>query len=180
MNIYSNYGFNDFIVCLGYRGFVIKEYFANYILHRSDIVVDLPTYFLEYLRSDGAPNWRISLVDMCAESMTGGRLRRIRHLLNRAAVPYDLWRRGMADVDINALTRVSQWVIIGLTVMVVRPPGRFGATVIQDNKVTRLKEKPAGDGNCINGGFFVLDRKKVIYRIHDSLCTLAKSAPFIV
>jgi glucose-1-phosphate cytidylyltransferase len=164
MNSYSSYGFDDFIICLGYKGYFIKEYFANYVLHRSDIVVDLAKKSVDYLRSDGVPRWRVSLVDTGAETMTGGRLRRIRHLLDENEPFHMTYGDGVADVDIAALTRFHRAHGLDATVTVVKPPGRYGATVIEKSKVIRFEEKPAGDGGMINGGFFVL-HPRVIDRI---------------
>jgi glucose-1-phosphate cytidylyltransferase len=164
MNIYSSQGFNDFIICLGYKGYYIKEYFANYVLHRSDITVDLANKSIDYLRSDGLPPWRVSLVDTGADTMTGGRLRRIRHLLREDESFHMTYGDGVADVDVTALARFHQSHGLDATVTVVRPPGRYGATVLEREKVVRFEEKPAGDGGWINGGFFVL-KPRVIDRI---------------
>ncbi|MFZ3179782.1 MAG: glucose-1-phosphate cytidylyltransferase [Methylocystis silviterrae] len=164
MNVYSAYGFNEFIVCLGYKGYFIKEYFANYVMHRSDIVVDLQNKSIDYIRSDGLPPWRISLIDTGVESMTGGRLRRIRHLLPPDEAFHLTYGDGVADVDIGALTAFHRAHGLDGTVTVVRPPGRYGATVLNEGKVSRFEEKPAGDGGYINGGFFVL-APRVIDRI---------------
>lgn len=164
MNIYSSSGFNEFIICLGYKGYYIKEYFANYVLHRSDITVDIANRSIDYLRSDGLPPWRVTLVDTGEDTMTGGRLRRIRHLL-RGGEPFHMtYGDGVADMDIAALTNFHEAHGLDATVTVVRPPGRYGATVLEQGKVMRFEEKPAGDGGWINGGFFVLN-PRVIDRI---------------
>ena len=163
MNAYSAHGFNDFIVCLGYKGYFIKEYFANYVVHRSDIVVDLAKRSINYLRSDDLPPWCVSLIDTGSETMTGGRLRRIRHLLGDE--PFHMtYGDGLADVDIAALTTFHHTHGLDATVTVVKPPGRYGATILEDSKVIRFEEKPAGDGGWINGGFFVLN-PRVLDRI---------------
>jgi glucose-1-phosphate cytidylyltransferase len=164
MNIYSRHGFNDFIVCLGYKGYFIKEYFANYVLHRSNITVDLATRNIDYLQSEGLPPWRVTLIDTGAESMTGGRLKRMRHLLTDGQPFHMTYGDGVADVDIAALTRFHVGHGLDATVTVVRPPGRYGATIVDKGKVTRFEEKPAGDGGHINGGFFVLS-PRVLDRI---------------
>jgi len=164
MNIYSSSGFNEFIICLGYKGYYIKEYFANYVLHRSDITVDIANRSIDYLRSDGLPPWRVSLVDTGEETMTGGRLRRIRHLLRGGESFHMTYGDGVANVDIGALTNFHETHGLDATVTVVRPPGRYGATVLEQGKVMRFEEKPAGDGGWINGGFFVLN-PRVIDRI---------------
>lgn len=164
MNIYSHYGFHDFIICLGYKGYFVKEYFANYVLHRSNITIDLKTRSLDYLNSDGVLPWRVSLIDTGAETMTGGRLKRVRALLPPDEPFHMTYGDGVADVDIGALTKFHSSHGLDATVTVVRPPGRFGATVIEGSKVKRFEEKPAGDGNFINGGFFVL-HPRVLDRI---------------
>lgn len=164
MNIYSHHGFHDFIICLGYKGYFIKEYFANYVLHRSNITIDLASRSLDYLNSDGVPPWKVSLIDTGADTMTGGRLKRIAGLLDPNEPFHMTYGDGVADVDIKALTEFHIDHGLDATVTVVRPPGRFGATVIDGNKVVRFEEKPAGDGNFINGGFFVL-HPKVLDRI---------------
>jgi glucose-1-phosphate cytidylyltransferase len=164
MMLYSKYGFNDFIVCLGYKGYVIKEYFANYVLHRSDVTVDLAQKKIDYVRSTALPPWRVTLVDTGDESLTGGRLKRVGHLLP-ADEPFCMtYGDGVADIDINALVAFHRNHGLDATLTVVRPPGRFGATVIEGTRVTRFMEKPAGDGGYINGGFFVL-HPRVLARI---------------
>jgi glucose-1-phosphate cytidylyltransferase len=166
MNIYSNYGFREFIICLGYKGYFVKEYFANYVLHRSNITIDMRSRSLNYLNSDGVPPWLVTLVDTGSETMTGGRLKRVKDLLTPGEPFHMTYGDGVADVDIRALTEFHSASGLDSTVTVVRPPGRFGATLIEGDKVVRFEEKPAGDGNFINGGFFVL-HPKVIDRIED-------------
>lgn len=165
MMLYSRYGLKDFIVCLGYKGYYIKEYFANFILHRSDVTVDLANNRLEYGRQEGVPDWRVSLVDTGADTMTGGRLRRIRHLLGDDTFCMT-YGDGVADVDIGELIAFHKAQGREATLTAVRPPGRYGATVIEGDGVTRFEEKPAGDGGRINGGFFVLE-PSVLDRIED-------------
>lgn len=164
MDIYSNYGYHDFIVCLGYKGYYIKEYFANYVLHRSNIAVDMASRSIDYLHSDGVRPWRVTLIDTGADTMTGGRLRRVRHLLPDDQPFHLTYGDGVADVDIGSLAKFHHSHGLDATVTVVRPPGRYGATVIENEKVIRFEEKPAGDGGWINGGFFVLN-PKVIDRV---------------
>jgi glucose-1-phosphate cytidylyltransferase len=166
MNIYSSYGFNDFVVCVGYKGYYIKEYFANYVLHRSNIIVDLPSRSIEYLRSDGVPDWRITIVDTGHDTMTGGRLKRVTSYLPPDEPFHMTYGDGVADVDIQALTEFHRSHGLDATLTSVRPPGRFGATVLEGHRVTRFEEKPAGDGNLINGGFFVL-HPRVLDRIAE-------------
>jgi glucose-1-phosphate cytidylyltransferase len=166
MSIYSAHGLNDFIVCLGHKGYFIKEYFANYVLHRSDLAVDLSRRSIDYLRSNGLPRWRVSLIDTGADTMTGGRLRRIRHLLAPDEPFHLTYGDGVANVDLTALTAFHNSSGLDATVTVVRPPGRYGATLLKQDRVARFEEKPAGDGGYINGGFFVL-HPRVLDRIAD-------------
>lgn len=156
MMLYSHYGLNDFVICLGYKGYVIKEYFANYVLHRSDVTVDLRQHRVHYDRFDSLPPWRVTLVDTGADTLTGGRLKRVGHLLGDQ--PFCMtYGDGVSDVDIGALLRFHEESQLEATLTAVRPPGRYGATVLDGGRVTRFEEKPAGDGGYINGGFFVLN-----------------------
>jgi glucose-1-phosphate cytidylyltransferase len=165
MTIFGHHGFHDFIICLGYKGYVIKEYFFNFVLHRSDVLVDLAAKTVDFAAAaDGIPPWRVRLVDTGAETMTGGRLRRIRHLLADDEAFMMTYGDGLADVDLRALLAFHKDHGRDATVTAVRPPGRYGATVIQDGLVTRFMEKPLGDGGYINGGFFVL-HPRVLDRI---------------
>jgi len=164
MMIYWSHGFSDFIVCLGYKGYFIKEYFTNYVLHRSDVKIDLAKREVEYFRCGRVPPWRVTLVDTGSETQTGGRLKRIGHLLE-ADEPFCMtYGDGVADIDVKALTAFHRSHGLDATVTAVRPAGRYGATVIENNRVTRFLEKPAGDGGYINGGFFVL-HPRVLDRI---------------
>jgi len=163
MMMYSRHGINEFIVCLGYKGYFIKEYIANYALHHSDLVVDVARRQLEFLGGD-LPPWKIRLVDTGSETMTGGRLRRVREYLP-ANEPFCMtYGDGVSDIDLAALLRFHRQHGRDATLTAVRPIGRFGATVIQDGAVSEFKEKPAGDGGYVNGGFFVL-HPRVIDRI---------------
>jgi glucose-1-phosphate cytidylyltransferase len=164
MMIYSRHGLRDFIVCLGYKGYLIKEYFANFILHRSDLTVDLATGSISYTRGGDVPDWRVTLVDTGVDTMTGGRLKRVGHLLSPDEPFCMTYGDGVADVDVSKLVDFHKSEGVEATVTAVRPPGRFGATVIDDSRVVRFEEKPVGDGGWINGGFFVLE-PKVIERI---------------
>ena len=166
MKMYAHHGFDEFIVCLGYKGYYIKEYFANYVLHRSDLTVDLAAGTVTYARSDDLPNWRVTLVDTGADTMTGGRLKRVGHLLPPDEPFCMTYGDGVSDVDIAKLVAFHRAHDLDATVTAVRPPGRYGATVIEGNRVVRFKEKPAGDGGRINGGFFVLE-PRVLERIAD-------------
>jgi glucose-1-phosphate cytidylyltransferase len=164
MMLYSRHGFNDFIVCLGYKGYYIKEYFANFVLHRSDVTVDLAQKKVDYVRSTEVPPWRVTLVDTGDGSLTGGRLKRVGHLLPPDEPFCMTYGDGLADIDLNALVTFHRNHGLDATLTAVRPPGRFGATVIEQHRVTRFMEKPAGDGGHINGGFFVL-HPRVLARI---------------
>jgi glucose-1-phosphate cytidylyltransferase len=166
MMIYSCFGLTDFIICLGYKGYYIKEYFSNYILHRSDVTVDLRSGKLEYAHNSNLPPWRISLIDTGNDTQTGGRLRRIKHMLPPEEPFCMTYGDGVANVNIKNLTEFHRSHGLDATVTVVRPPGRFGATVIERDRVIKFMEKPAGDGGYINGGFFVL-QPRVLDRIGD-------------
>lgn len=164
MMIYWSHGFTDFIVCLGYRGYMIKEYFANFVLHRSDVTVDLGKRSVDYLGSQNLPPWRVTLIDTGPETQTGGRLKRIGDLLADDETFCMTYGDGVADIDISALVKFHQSHGREATLTAVQPPGRFGATVLDNGRVVRFAEKPDGDGGYINGGFFVLN-KKVLRRI---------------
>lgn len=156
MMLYSHYGFKEFIICLGYKGYFIKEYFANFVLHRSDVTVDLAENRISFDRKEEVPPWHVTLVDTGAETMTGGRLKRIGHLLRDE--PFCMtYGDGVADVDIGALVEFHRSHGLEATLTAVAPPGRYGATVLDGDRVQRFEEKPAGDGGQINGGFFVLN-----------------------
>ena len=163
MKIYASHGVNDFIVCLGYRGWQIKEYFLNYALHASDIVVDLASRQVDILRP-AEDSWRISLVDTGESTQTGGRLRRVGHLLAGEEAFCMTYGDGVADVDISALVDFHRRHGRAATVTAVAPPGRFGPLARDGSRVSAFVEKPDGDGGSINGGFFVLS-PKVLSRI---------------
>lgn len=156
MMMYSKHGLRDFIICLGYKGYVIKEYFANFVLHRSDLTIDLAAGSIVYNRRE-VPDWRVTLVDTGAETMTGGRLKRVGHLLPPDEPFCMTYGDGVSDVDLTSLVAFHKRQGLEATVTAVRPPGRYGATVIEGERVVRFDEKPAGDGGLINGGFFVLE-----------------------
>lgn len=156
MKIYSYYGVNEFIVCLGYKGYMIKEYFANYFLHTSDVTIDLKEQSLDVHQNWGEP-WRITLVDTGADTMTGGRLKRVRPYLREKA-PFCLtYGDGLSDINIGKLLEFHAFHGRKATITAVAPPGRFGALEMDGNIVRAFREKPAGDGGLINGGFFVAD-----------------------
>jgi glucose-1-phosphate cytidylyltransferase len=154
MKIYAAHGISDFVVCLGYKGYVIKEFFANYYLHSCDVTFDLATNAVEVHQSAAEP-WRVTLVDTGDETMTGGRLRRVMGYV--AGEEFCLtYGDGVADIDISALIRFHREQETLATVTAVQPPGRFGALEVDGRRVTGFAEKPHGDGGWINGGFFVL------------------------
>jgi len=155
MKIYAHHGLTDFIVCLGYKGYVIKEYFANYVMHNSDVTLDLAENRVEYHGNSAEP-WRVTLVDTGSSTMTGGRLKRIGCHLRDADKFCMTYGDGVADVDIGALLEFHDDQGRQATMTAVQPPGRFGAAVIDKKQVVRFTEKPRGDGGYINGGFFVL------------------------
>jgi glucose-1-phosphate cytidylyltransferase len=167
MKIYSTYGIDDFIVCCGYKGHVIKEYFANYFLHRSDCTFDLGKNQVEYLRN-GAEHWRVTLIDTGDASMTGGRLRRVReHLDDTFCFTYG---DGVSDIDIGDLLAFHRSHGALATLTAVQPPGRFGAFRLNadQTRIDRFREKPQGDDAWINGGFFVLEPAAIDFVDGDS------------
>lgn len=167
MKIYSHYGYNDFIICLGYKGYVIKEYFMNYFMHMSDITVDLSNGGIK-VHNSKAENWKVTLVDTGLDTMTGGRIKRIKDHLDgeRFMLTYG---DGVGDVNINSLVKFHESHGKLATMTAVQPSGRFGALRINDDKkVESFIEKPAGDGAWINGGFFVLEPQVIDYIKDDS------------
>lgn len=166
MKIYSHHGINDFIVCLGYKGYVIKEYFANYFLHTSDVTFDMRSNSMQVHARHAEP-WRVTLVDTGAESMTGGRLRRVQNYLGSETFCFT-YGDGVADVDIRASIEFHRHHGRKATVTAIQPPGRFGALDIDGSAVRSFQEKPAGDGAWINGGFFVLEPSVFAYLESDS------------
>ena len=163
MTHYSRHGFNDFIVCLGYKGYVIKEYFANYVLHNADVTVDLAKGAIEYHATNHEP-WRVTLVETGGDTMTGGRLKRVARYLDPAQPFFLTYGDGLSDVDLAALAKFHREHGREATVTAVAPPGRFGALELADGQVQRFSEKPPGDNGLINGGFFVL-QPNVLERI---------------
>lgn len=166
MQIYSAQGVRDFIICLGYKGYVIKEYFVNYRLHVSDVTIDIGAGGISYHKSR-ADDWRVTLVDTGEETMTGGRLKRVREYLTDDLF-FLTYGDGVADIDLGALVAFHNQHRGLATVTSVVPPGRFGALEISGTQVRSFREKPAGDGAQINGGFFVLSRKVLDYIAGDS------------
>jgi len=166
MKIYSSHGYNEFVVCLGYKGYLIKEYFNNYFLHRSDVTVDLADNSLKVHGSQAEP-WKITLVDTGNESMTGGRIKRIREYIGNE--PFLLtYGDGVSDVNITKLVEFHKKHGKLCTVTAVQPSGRFGAlNLSENNQVMSFMEKPKGDGSWINGGFFVCEPEVFDYIAGD-------------
>ncbi len=161
LKIYSAHGINDFIICLGYKGYLIKEYFLNYSLHMSDITVDIASGDVTVHETSAEP-WKITLVDTGERTMTGGRIRRIAKYLDGKDFCCT-YGDGVSDVNIAKLIAFHRQMGTLATMTAVQPPGRFGAISMSDNKVTHFEEKPTGDGGWVNGGFFVLSPKVLDY-----------------
>lgn len=155
MKLYSAHGVNDFVICCGYRGYVIKEYFANYFLHMSDITFDISGNKMEVHEKKAEP-WRVTILDTGEETMTGGRLKRAASYIGDETFCFT-YGDGLSDVDIRASIASHRSSKKTATVTAVRPPGRFGILNMEGDNVSGFVEKPAGDGGWINGGFFVLE-----------------------
>jgi glucose-1-phosphate cytidylyltransferase len=157
MKIYSQHGINDFIICCGYKGYVIKEYFNNYFLHQSDVTFDFTNNQINY-HEKRAENWKVTLVDTGDLTMTGGRLLRVKDYLKNENEFCFTYGDGVGDIDITALLKFHKNHGKYATMTATYPPGRFGAIDINENNVINsFQEKPKGDGTLINGGFFVLN-----------------------
>ena len=155
MRMYSAHSINHFVVCLGYKGYMIKEYFANYFLHRSDVTIDLSNNKLELHDSQAEP-WKITLIDTGEHTMTGGRLRRVAKHLQDEEWFCMTYGDGLSDVNISELVGAAKKSNKLATLTAVQPPGRYGALKLDGGSVTAFQEKPEGDGGWVNGGFFVL------------------------
>lgn len=155
MKIHSHHGLNEFIVCCGYKGYVIKEYFANFFMHSSDVTFDLANNSVKVHHAKSEP-WKVTLVDTGEQTMTGGRLKRVQPYLGREDFCMT-YGDGVSDVNLTALIAFHRAQKKQATLTAVQPPGRFGALEIKDGMVTQFREKPLGDGARINGGFFVLN-----------------------
>lgn len=166
MKIYSAHGIRDFVVCAGYRGYVIKEYFANYFLHMSDVTFDMRDNSMEVHQKHAEP-WKVTIVDTGANTMTGGRLKRVAPYLGDEPFCFT-YGDGVGDVNIKASIAHHLKNKRLATVTAVQPPGRFGMLDISESAVSGFIEKPEGDGGWINGGFFVLDPKVIDYISDDS------------
>jgi len=155
MKIYSHHGINDFVICLGYKGYVIKEYFANYFLHMSDVTFDMQDNSMEVHQKYVEP-WRVTLLDTGENTLTGGRLKRVREYVR--AEPFCFtYGDGVSDINIAELIEFHGKHGKKATVTAIQPPGRYGALNLDESSVTSFQEKPEGDGAWINGGFFVLE-----------------------
>lgn len=168
MKIYSAHGIKDFAVCLGYKGYLIKEYFANYFLHTSDVTFDIANNKMEIHQNKAEP-WRVTLLDTGETTMTGGRLRRIRSYVANEECFCFTYGDGVGDVDITATLSFHRQHKKLATLTATQPPGRFGALHLEGERVTSFIEKPEGDGAWINGGFFVLSPKAIDYVEGDDM-----------
>jgi glucose-1-phosphate cytidylyltransferase len=169
LKTYSHHGINDFIICCGYKGYVIKEYFANYFLHMSDVTFDMSNNTMEVHQQSAEP-WRVTLVDTGEDTMTGGRLRRVASYLQGDEDFCFTYGDGVSNVDITKLIAFHRAHGLKATLTATYPPGRFGALDIHaDQRVTSFQEKPKGDGGLINGGFFVLSPKVIDLVKHDQV-----------
>lgn len=162
MKMYSHHGINDFVICCGYKGYVIKEYFANYFLHMSDVTFDMRNNKMEVHQKRAEP-WTVTLVDTGESSMTGGRLNRVRKYIENDDAFCFTYGDGVGDIDISASIEFHKQHGKAATLTATFPPGRFGALDMKQGRVLNFKEKPKGDGAMINGGFFVLSPKVLSY-----------------
>lgn len=161
MKLYSFYGFNDFVILLGYKGYYIKEYFANYYLHQSDITFDMQNGKMKVHNNSSEP-WRVTLLDTGLDSMTGGRIKRAKDFIDNKSFMLT-YGDGLSNVNIKELLAFHIQSKSKLTMTAIQPAGRFGALELEGNKITNFVEKPAGDGNWINGGFMVCEPEILDY-----------------
>lgn len=167
MKMYSAHGINDFIICCGYKGYLIKEYFANYFLHSSDVTFNMRENTMK-VHDKRAEDWNVTLVDTGDSSMTGGRLRRVADYVRNEEAFCFTYGDGVGDIDISATIAFHKQHGKAATLTATYPPGRFGALDIKQHQVLNFKEKPKGDGAMINGGFFVLSPQVLEYLVDDS------------
>lgn len=167
MKSYSNYGINDFVICCGYKGYVIKEYFANYFLHTSDVTFDMQNNQMEVHTRNAEP-WKVTLVDTGDDTLTGGRLKRVEPYVRDEEMFCFTYGDGVSDVDIGSLIEFHKAQGKLATLTATQPPGRFGALNLSGHAIKSFQEKPQGDGAWINGGFFVLSPKVIEYIDGDS------------
>ncbi len=165
MKIYSAHGVSDFVICLGYKGYLIKEYFANYFLHMSDVTFDMANNSMTTHRGHSEP-WRVTLIDTGEGTHTGGRLKRVREYLDNEDFCLT-YGDGVGNVDITALVEFHRTQGALATLTAVQPPGRFGMLTLDEKKIVGFSEKPEGDGGWINGGFFVLSPRVIDYIAGD-------------
>ncbi|MEM6515875.1 MAG: glucose-1-phosphate cytidylyltransferase [Bacteroidota bacterium] len=175
MKSYSHYGYNDFVILLGYKGYVIKEYFANYYMHQSDVTIDLKNNKLEILNNSSEP-WKVTLIDTGLHTMTGGRIKRAQDIVGDNAFMLT-YGDGVSDVDITKLVETHKLHGKAMTMTAVQPKGRFGSLKFSgDSKIEAFQEKPKGDGTWINGGFFVC-QPTVFEYINDGDATVFEKSP---
>jgi glucose-1-phosphate cytidylyltransferase len=174
MKTYSHYGHNDFVILLGYKGYYIKEYFANYFLHQSDVTIDLKNNKMEIHNNTSEP-WKVTLVDTGLETMTGGRIKRAQKFLDKETFLLT-YGDGVSNVDIDKLVSFHQKNGKAMTLTSVQPEGRFGALDMEGDLIRRFAEKPKGDGSWINGGFFVCEPKLFDY-IKEGDSTILERSP---
>lgn len=167
MKLYSAHGVNDFIICCGYKGYVIKEYFANYFLHMSDVTFDMQSNTMKVHHQKAEP-WKVTLVDTGEASMTGGRLKRVEEYVKNEEAFCFTYGDGLADINVSKEIEFHKTHGKLATVTAVQPPGRYGALELSDSQITGFTEKPRGDGGLINGGFFVLSPKVLSFIFDDS------------
>jgi glucose-1-phosphate cytidylyltransferase len=165
MKLFSFYGLNDFIICLGYKGYMIKEYFGNYFLHMSDVTFDMAKNKMKVHQNSVEP-WKVTLVETGDNSMTGGRLKRVRRYLDQEDFCFT-YGDGLSNVDVKSLVAFHKAHQKLVTVTAVQPPGRYGGLRLDGEQVISFEEKPAGDGGWVSGGFFVLSPKVVDYIAED-------------
>jgi glucose-1-phosphate cytidylyltransferase len=166
MKSYSHHGINDFVICCGYKGYVIKEYFANYFLHMSDITFDMSKNTMKVHQRHAEP-WKVTLIDTGDDTMTGGRLKRVANYVRDEEAFCLTYGDGVSDVNITELLAFHQTQNVKATLTATIPPGRFGALDLSGHKVNSFMEKPKGDGAMINGGFFVLSPQVLDYIVDD-------------
>ncbi|HVC02064.1 MAG TPA: glucose-1-phosphate cytidylyltransferase [Steroidobacteraceae bacterium] len=174
MKLYAAFDVREFVVCLGYKGYMVKEYFANYFLHQADVTFDMSANLAEYHDCRSEP-WKVTLVDTGEETMTGGRLLRVRKFLDPDESFCMTYGDGLADIDIGAEIAFHRREGLDATVACVRPPARFGRIVTRGSKVVSFEEKPQSDGGLINGGFFVLEPR--VLDLIDGDATVWESGP---
>ena len=176
MKIYSAYGLNDFVICCGYKGYIIKEYFANYFLHMADVTFDMQKNQMKVHQCNAEP-WKVTLVDTGENTQTGGRLKRVYDYVKDDEAFCFTYGDGVSDIDITKLIAFHKTQNVIATLTAAAPPGRFGALDIVGNKVISFREKPKGDGMMINAGFFVLSPKVFNYIDNDE--TVWELAPLM-